>query len=753
MRQHIIILLLLFCSSAFAQTDIAIGDWKAHLNFSQAIKAVETNDFIYCATRFGLFSVHKDDMSSTTYSTVSGLTGVEITEIGYDQNSDKVFVAYTDGNIDVISEASVININQIANSNVIIGSKQVHHFLFNGNTAYICTSFGIVTYNIAENKVGDSYLNLDPIGNKLEIYDAEIFNDRLYVATPIGIRSVGLADESNPLDFRFWRTDFNGGFKEIELFNDKLYVYNDSNSLYTTTGNNLTLVDTGLIVKHIENQNGKLVITKDYNVDVYDASNKKSQIITNAPAHCLIDENDEVWVCASPYGIIKFEQEKRFIKPNGPGGQNCWTADYANGEIWVASGGLDLAYNAIGTNSGIYNYSNNKWNNFNDVNTPEISKIRDIHMVKVDPKTNIKYFGSYSLGLTVFDKDNKVKVWDKASTNGALASANDNPNPNDMVRIAGMDVDADGDLWLTQQFANNQLVLKTLRDEWFAFNIGSYKRVNDVLVDDNGFVWVVKHLEGIYVYDPGNDKTSELDDRVVSLSANAGNGNLPANEVYSLTLDDDGNVWVGTADGVCVFYSPERVFDGVDFDATRPLIEEDGELAWLLEGQKIEHISIDGANQKWIATGNGVFVTNPSGTEILYNFNQSNSPLLSNNVRFVEVQGETGEVFMLTDKGIISYRAQATDGGEEHNGVTVFPNPVRPGYSGAIAIKGLVNNANVKITDISGNLVFETTAEGGQAVWDGKTLSGRSVASGVYLVFSSDISGTEAFISKVMIVR
>lgn len=752
--KYSVLLFLLFPVLLHAQGDVSIGEWKTHQSYNQSIKSVESGDFIYCASRFGLFNVHREERSVTTLTKVDGLSGVELSEIAYSERHNLVFVAYTDGNIDIIGDNFIKNIPYIATTTVVIGSKQINSISFYEDRAYIATSFGVVVYDMVKENVPESYLNLSPRGNKLIINDIAVFDGRVYIATDIGIRSGDLDD--NLLDFELWRTDIDGSFSAIETFNNQLIIYSDSNELYQYDGKQTTLLDDDIEVQHLDVNHNQLVVTKQNYIDVYDQNWSITSEKANAAAHGLVDANGDMWVCAPPFGILKYvDGDISFIKPNGPDSHNCWTVDYANGEIWVASGGLDLAYNAVGINSGFYRYKDRKWDSYNDRNTTEISRLRDMHLVRVDEKTRKKYVASYNLGIAEVSKNNEVRVWDKASAEGAMQSVNNSPSENAPVRIAGMDLDSQGNLWMTQQFAEDQLVVKTKDDEWHSYNIGSNKRVNDVLVDGNGHKWVVIHLDGIYVYNDGDDPTTEVDDvGVVTLSATKGNGDLPANDVYALTLDKDRNVWVGTSDGITVFYNTNAIFEtGVNYDGVRPLIGEGDETAWLLEGQKINAIAIDGANQKWIATLNGVFVTNPNGNEILYNFNVDNSPLLSNNIRDLDINGRTGEVFMATDKGLISYRAEAVDGGETHNDVYVYPNPVRPGYTGAIAITGLVENANVKIADISGNLVFETQAQGGQAVWDGKTFGGREVSSGVYLVFSTNRTGSETFISKIMIIR
>ena len=145
-----------------------------------------------------------------------------------------------------------------------------------------------------------------------------------------------------------------------------------------------------------------------------------------------------------------------------------------------------------------------------------------------------------------------------------------------------------------------------------------------------------------------------------------------------------------------------------------------------------------------------LFRSSPDGTNELLHFTKENSPLLSNTIIAITIDPNSGEVFIATDKGLISYRSTATAGQEYFHDVYAFPNPVRPGYDGLIAIKGLITNAHVKITDITGNLVYATNAEGGQAIWDGKNFSGEKVQTGVYMVFCTNDDGTKKYITKIL---
>ena len=168
----------------------------------------------------------------------------------------------------------------------------------------------------------------------------------------------------------------------------------------------------------------------------------------------------------------------------------------------------------------------------------------------------------------------------------------------------------------------------------------------------------------------------------------------------------------------------------------------------------ITTIKIDGANRKWVGTENsGLFLLSNGGLEKIHHFTTENSPILSNNIIDIAINHKIGEIFIATDKGMISYRSDATKGASTQNNTKVFPNPVTESYNGLIAISGLIENANVKITDIDGNLVYEGFANGGQATWDGKNKHGEKASSGVYLVFSCDVNGREKMVSKILLIK
>jgi ligand-binding sensor domain-containing protein len=174
----------------------------------------------------------------------------------------------------------------------------------------------------------------------------------------------------------------------------------------------------------------------------------------------------------------------------------------------------------------------------------------------------------------------------------------------------------------------------------------------------------------------------------------------------------------------------------------------------MLKTEIITAITVDGANRKWLGTfSSGAYLLSPDGTQLTRNYNEENSPILSNNITSIAVDNKSGDVWFGTARGVQSVRGDAVQGEEKFKNVYTFPNPVKRDFSGNVTIMGLMGNSQIKITDISGNLVYETESSGGQASWDLKTYNGKRVATGVYLVFCASSDGTESCVTKMLIIK
>ena len=325
------------------------------------------------------------------------------------------------------------------------------------------------------------------------------------------------------------------------------------------------------------------------------------------------------------------------------------------------------------------------------------------------------------------------------------------------IRVKGLSFDEKGNLWLSNSLVQKGLAYMNPNGQWQSLNVNSYATNNshlgDLIIDQQGKKWFyIAKGGGIIVYDDNGTVENSNDDRDRRLTTSPGSGGLPSNRIFSMAMDRDGEIWVGTDKGVAVFYDTDRVF-GIDGDAQLVLVEVDGYVEPIIANESVRAIAIDGANRKWFGTQSGVFVYSADGSEQIAHYTEENSPLFSNVINDISINQQSGEVFIATDKGLISYKGGATQGRKVHDNVIVYPNPVKESYNGPIAIKNVVENANVKITDVKGNLIQSFTALGGQAVWNGKNKYGERANTGVYLVFTTDPTGIETNVAKIIFIK
>jgi ligand-binding sensor domain-containing protein len=265
----------------------------------------------------------------------------------------------------------------------------------------------------------------------------------------------------------------------------------------------------------------------------------------------------------------------------------------------------------------------------------------------------------------------------------------------------------------------------------------------ELLVDRLGQVWMIVDPAkggGITVFNKSTNETAYL-------SSVQNKGGLPTNSVKSIANDREGQVWVGTNEGVVYFPNPGNVFGSID--ASRPIFEN----RFLLRDEAIIAIAVDGGNRKWLGTSNGVWLLDPTGEELIFNFTEENSPLPSNKIKSIAINSKSGEVYFATDKGLASFRGAATESGFQFEAVKIFPNPVTAEFSGQVAINGLYRDAIVKITDLAGHLVWQTKANGGTATWNARQLNGNRVSTGMYFVFATSEDGSERHVGKIAVIE
>lgn len=747
-----------------AQTTIPrIEGWRVHAAFATNNCIEEVEGKVYVGNESAMFTLDKGESSTEVISRVNGLSDVSVKYICYHKPSQTIIVGYDNLNIDLIQNGVVYNIPDIKNK-LIIGEKLLNNISLYDNTAYLSCSFGIVVVDVARKRLVDSYVNLDTNGANLAVNDIAVYNGSIYAAAPSGIYSAPLSS-LNLSDYHFWkRTTVVNDTKFLEVFRNQLYAVTDSATIHNYDGLTWTLFAGAPVnkVNDMRVENNQLVIAQEDQIVIESVQGAISTKSYRLMKSAFISSENDLFMFTNDYYLMRSRNgtgEVEYLAPSGPYATTATRMAYGgDGKLWIAGGGVNGFGIAGGwgqkfNNNKFYRFDNNEWYSFKSSTDQRIINGRDYIDVTIHPTTKNAFFSSFGYGILEINGNNVVNAYD--STNSSLRTVN--TGTSGPVMVSGITFDSDENMWVSNFGAVNPLSVRTPSGIWksFSFPTSVDPRFGFITCDDLDQKWIFSTRGlGIVVYNSGSTPLDATDDQVKVLTKDKENGFLPSNTVLCITKDQKGEMWVGTDAGLCIFSNPENVFkSGADYDSRQIVIKTGLVYSNFLGSSIINCIRIDAANRKWIGTTNGAWLVSPDGYTVVRNFNMSNSPLLSNIILEIGIDEKTGEVFFVTEKGIISYMGTATEAGDTHGDVLVYPNPVRPDYDGLIAIKGLVSNAYVKITDISGQMVYETRANGGTATWDGRNFTGKRAATGVYLVYSTNETGEETHVTKILFVN
>ncbi|MCW3074158.1 MAG: hypothetical protein JWP69_1227 [Flaviaesturariibacter sp.] len=740
-----------------------IGNWREHLPYNSTIDVTASSQKIYAATPYSLFSVSREDGEISRLSKVSGLSETGISTIHFDQTGDKLFIAYTNSNIDVIDTKRINNIPDLKRENI-AGDKSIYHIYTDGDRAYLSTGFGVLILNTVKYETADTWLignGGQPVKTNMFAKDVAFF----YAATEQGLKRTPVTT-SNPADFSAWGnlSGSNGlsatACKGVFSMAGKLFAW-QRDSVFVQTGATWSLFfANGFPIVSVNATDTKLVIAQSnvlggisrvllLNVDGTTFKTIQQAAPISYPQKAIIT-GGETWVADRFGGLSKWtgNSYESFV-PNSPGGIATGEIIAYNDIVYAAAGSVNESWIYQYNRNGIFRLGDGQWTGYNSFNTPQLDSVLDFITVAVDPRDETVWGGSYGGGLVHIKGANSFQIYKQTSPISATIG-----DPTS-YRVSGLAFDLANNLWVVNYGADKFLHVLKNDGSWQSFTAPFLLNQNaaaQVLIDDADQKWIVGPKgNGLIVFSHGASIQNLGDDQWKRYSAGAGNGNLPAGDVLSIAKDKSGFIWVGTSDGIGVIQCPEAVFS-TTCEAILPIVSGGNFANYLFKGEEVRSIAVDGADRKWVATQNGVWLVSPDGDILIAHYTEENSPLLSNDVKHIGINGATGEVFFGTDKGISAFRGTATEGSETMSDVVVFPNPVPPNHNGLIGIKGLKTGSFVKITELNGRLVYQTRSAGGQATWNGKDYKGQSVASGVYLILVTNEGQAERAAGKVVFI-
>jgi hypothetical protein len=760
--RKILAISLLFFTSVLTNGQTPIGSWSDHLVYTTADCIAVGAEEVFASTGSSLLIYNKGFDELKKMSRINGLTETGISTIAWSEENKTLIIAYISTNVDLLINNIVFNIPDISRK-YIPGQKKINRIRTKGKFAYLACSFGIVTVDLEKKEVYDTWK--PGMGTEsTEVWDIAFGNDKIYAATSMGVYSANLADPGLSY-FGNWKLNPLlpnpvGKYTSIIFSGNKLYV-NLTDPLFG--GDRVYVVDDNVVLlpfisgffnRSFDDAPDGFTISSANSVKIYSSNGSLSKTISSFEwgtpniSQAVID-NADIWIADINSGLIKGENMTAFKMLNlpGPVSNSAFNITSYNGKTIICGGATNASWNNQGRSMQISIFDNNNWNSL----TP--GTIIDPMRTLIDPDDIDHIFVStWGMGLLEYRNNNLVKQFDE--TNSPLQTIIPGQH---YVRICGMAMDKSKNLWITQTEVQGSLKIHKPDGSWIVNPVTiDAPTIGDLIITATGQKWIVLPRGfGLFVFDDNKTPDVFSDDKYKKLLVQDSE-NQVVTFVYSVAEDLDGNIWVGTDQGPLIYYNPDKVFDS-DLRASRIKIpRNDGtNLAdYMLKTETITSIAVDGANRKWLGTsGSGAYLLSADGTAQILNFNEQNSPLLSNNIVSLAVDNKTGEIWFGTTKGVQSYRGDAIEGGAKFAKVYAFPDPVREDFTGNVTITGLIKDTQVKITDISGNLVFETVSEGGQASWDLKNYKGRRVATGVYLVFCASKDGSQSCVTKMLVIK
>ena len=757
LQKYIACLLLTAPLMVWGQTNA----WESYYSYTNTSTGTRSNQTIVSAAENALFLFDSSQGTSETITTVEGLSGDTISALA--TYGDYILVGHENGLLAQINinTKKIIFESGIIRSNIISAEKkQINHIQLTEKKAYVATGFGIVEVNPETLEFGDTYYFGSTI-NRIKVNQVFVFENALYAATEQGLFKVSQT-HPNKLEFSFWNQLATGNWASIWVQDNSLYAAkNEGSSLsFFELGNTVEKKATFPgVLKHIAPHENGVLITASNRIYDTDKSFVRTQTIGDLEGvkpntyNFALSHNDQKWIGTSSEGLIRYTNDNNIdlISPQGPMLNSIFDIENLQHELWVAHGDYNLLYNPHPLeNHGISRYVEDQWENI--PNNALFDGNSFVRVVAHPTEIGKLYVCSYHGGIVVLEDNSPVELWNQ--TNSGLESLDYLPDPNyKSIRVRDVLVDDQNNLWSLTAFVQNGLKKRSPSGQWTGYDLSEMFSNYDGVA---GYSNLELYNKKILFFGSVNSGLMGVD---ISQSPPqmkrimGGDMGLPSDDIRSIRLDKDNRLWVGTKDGLVILYAPNRFFED-DTQLRAVVISDGGNLRELLSGQFISDIEVDGNNQKWISTtSSGVFLISKDGSQILQHFTKENSPLPTSSVKTIGIDDVSGKVYFGTLNGMVSFQGDAYAESESLSEASLFPNPVRPNFLGNVVVRGLQQKTRVKITDIAGNLVYDTTSEGGSISWNLRSFSGARVRSGVYLIFITSKDGLDSAVKKLMVIN
>ena len=776
MRHILNIILFSFFSFTVLAANFNTTGWKTYLSYNNTNSVEESNDQVFVVAEGSLYTYGKEDNSIKQYYKGNGLNDNTISLIRYNKQTKSLLIIYDNSNIDILEGGVATNLPYLSTSTS-IRDKQINSVLVHDEYAYLSTAFGIVVVNMAKKEIKDTYKL------SLNITSCAIQNGNIYASTTnkaeVSSGIIYASLKENLLDKANWKPYGLSNLSDshtilaIASFKNTLFYLVSQQGIFYENNGELSRIINSSTLKYMKVIGEKLACIDNSRVFIVSDTQKFDQInlsINDISTY----QTDKYWIAEGSKGLRSiqrkgsnsFEALNEPIILDGPYSNSAFDIVCKNDKVYMIIGGKDLLNGKRFDKGGyILTYDYDKWSFIDPKEAQKKLNLprnpRDYTSIAVttdDSNDEIVYASSMGDGVIQYKNGTPVQSYNEKNafkeTAGGYGSG--------YCYIDGLAFDKNGNLWMTSSEVNHAVLVLDKAGAWHRLDIEQLRGVytiNDILITSTNDKWIyVPRNTPKLVMIPNSESLDEVSSYEFTTLIDTDGKELTPSNYTCVAEDKDGYIWVGTNRGAVYFTKP-RISSAEDKAATRCTRvkytnEETGNLAYFLDNVVVTTLKVDAGNRKWIGTkGNGVYVLDNDNETIVYQFNTTNSLLLSDNIYDIEINDKTGEVFIGTDKGLNSYQGEASEGKSDYSEIYAYPNPVRPEHMDKVTIVGLMDNSNVKITDLNGNIIYQTKSLGGQAIWNCRNASGSRVATGVYLVLASTEEASESVVTKIIVVK
>lgn len=704
-----------FC---LAQGDIAVGSWRFHLSYKNIRQLTGSEETVFALGENSLFYFSIAEPVPKTLSKKDGLYGHDFASIAFDPISKTLLVTYSDGTIDLVTEPRIRRINDIR-TNSLITRKTIHSIRIIDGSAWLCADFGIAQINLANGYIESAYQNLGLGGSSLAIKDVAIFDNKIYAVTDSGVIRAELSANLN--DFNQWEPLNLGNtnpFSQAVAGNDGIYFLGQDQQVYFWQSGSLDWIIGTMGVKDLKVSEERIYFSMNYALYAIDQLGNL-EIIYSQESNVFSDFHitQKGVLLATPDNGVSIPRENKTIYVQGPPRSQVNFAQI-NG-LTVAYPREPVSPLELSSQHHLGVFSAGNWDSWGFPSN--VSAI------------------AYAQGITSIGTQNGL-----FRKEGETITPVAHPSLTGGVEIGALTASLDGKIHIGINSPTPRLLITENLNQFSSYEIAGIQTFDKIQVDRLGNCWILDgQAEGgrLHLFNPESGLSR-------SFGSQINNGALPGQYVRDFFLDSEQNLWIATNRGIAYFFNASEIVASTAVNAVLPLFENQIALA----NTPTNQILIAPDRSIWIGTANqGLWHFAPDFEKLIRNFTVQNSPIPALQIRSLSLNDNTGELFISTAAGSLSYRAESIQPSNDLGSLKIYPNPIRQDFNGVVSIEGLTDFSTLKIATTAGRVVASFAVGGGKITWNLMSSTGKRIAPGVYLVYVIDEAGLERTAGKFLV--